>query len=395
MNPEYPGIVIGAGPAGLMAASASAGPCLILEAGPRPGRKLLLSGSGQCNFTHDLELDEFLKRCGSYARFLKPALYKLSPAKLIGYLNSLGCQSIVRPDGKVFPASLDAKDVLAALLRGALKPGNQIISSARITHVSIDKGFVLTDNHQRLYRCRKLLIATGGASWPQTGSDGSGYELARQLGHKLIEPRPALASILIDAYPFRTCAGIALSGIKAELLTQAGKHRVSGDLLFTHRGLSGPLVLDHSHLLAQGDTIRLCYLEDAAVKLRQIMASRPKSSLKNALKTTGLPEALLLVLITMAKVNPDKRCADVSAPELKSLGFSLSSSDLKLKSVECLSTAMLSAGGIDLGEVRARDMSSCLVPGLYFAGEVLDYNLPTGGFNIQAACSTGFLAGSQ
>jgi len=392
---EYPTIVIGAGPAGLMAASASRESCLILEGGPRPGRKLLVSGSGQCNFTHDLDVDEFLKRCGNFARFLKPALFMLSPAKLTGHLERLGCQAVVRPDGKVFPASFQASDVLSAMLKGALKPSNQLIHTARITKVNADQGFILTDGQNREYRCRKLVIATGGASWPQTGSDGSGYELARQLGHQITAPRPALAAVFIDAYPFRPCAGISLPGITASFITPAGHKQARGDLLFTHQGLSGPLILDNSHLLVQGDTIRLCLLEDADARIRRIILARPKSNIKNALKLTGLPEALLSVLISLARLNPDKRCAEVSAPELKSMAYSLSSSDLKVKNVECLANAMLTAGGVDLGELRARDMSSVKVPGLYFAGEILDYNLPSGGFNIQAACSTGFLAGSR
>jgi len=392
---DFQRIIIGAGPAALMAATASGSACLILESQSEPGKKLLVSGSGQCNFTHDLEVEEFLARCGKHARFLKPAMYKLGPQDLIQHLAKLGCPSLVRPDGKVFPASMRAVDVRDSLLKGTLQSSSRISYGVKIREVTRREGFLLKDDRSREYRCRELVIACGGASWPQTGSDGSGYELARQLGHRIIEPRPALASVSIQAYPFVSCAGISLQDVSAQLATKTGKHQVSGDLLFTHSGLSGPLILDSSHLLASGDTLRLAFIKDAGPKIRKLLALKPKAGIKNALKATGLPEALLIVLTGMARVDQDKRCAEVTRAELKDLTQVLEALTLKTGKVESLATAMLTAGGVDLAEVRARDMSSILVPGLKFAGEILDYNLPSGGFNIQAACSTGWLAGSS
>lgn len=378
-----------------MAAAAFKGPCLILEAGPEAGRKLLVSGSGQCNFTHDLDRDLFLQRCGAYGRFLKPALYQLGPHELISQLVKLGCPAQIREDGKVFPASMKAADVRDALLRAALNRGARVEYNARIKELRHQDGFEITGQRGNKFQSEKLVIACGGASWPQTGSDGSGFELARQLGHKIISPHPALASVNIKAYPFRSCAGISISQAEALLQTGNGRRSYKGDLLFTHNGLSGPLILDNSHLLKAGDTLRLRFMTDPERELQSRLAARPKSSIKRALRSAVMPEALILVLIRLAGIDPDIRCADVYRQGRLALAAVLGGLELEVASVESLATAMLTAGGVDLAEVKARDMSSKLVPGLSFAGEVLDYMLPSGGFNIQAACSTGWLAGSK
>lgn len=392
---QHQHIIIGAGPAGLMAALASKERCLILESKEKAGKKLLISGSGQCNFTHDLSVESFLDACGKFSHFLKPALYMLTPQDLMNLSEDLGCPYCIRNDGKVFPASLQAESLRQALLKELLKKGHKIQYQCKVMGVKHDDDFILKTSSGEEYKAEKLLICTGGKSWPQTGSDGSGHTLAKSLGHKIIPVRPALASIELNPNPFVECAGISLPEVSAQFISSKRSHKAKGDLLFTHKGLSGPLILDHVHHISARDHIKLNFLPQDSLSLRELVKSRTKTSIKNALKQTGLPERLLNLLLFMARIQPEKPCAEINKKELQALQEVFTNLTLQVGKIEGLATAMLSAGGVDLNQIRAKDMSSKLVEGLYFAGEVLDYNLPTGGYNIQAACSTGWLAGSS
>ena len=376
-----------------MAALALNEPSLILESKDQAGRKLLVSGSGQCNFTHHLDVESFLKRCGRFARFLKPAIYALSPKDLMQSLASSGCPAVIREDGKVFPASFDAASVRDALLKAAMQKGHQIRYNSKVIKVEYDSGFILQTEAAQEYQTKSLLIATGGKSWPHTGSDGSGYTLAKSLGHRIIPVRAALASISLAAHPLKSCAGINLSKVAFSAKNSLGTHKALGSLLITHKGLSGPLILDNVHLLNPKDALLIDWLPETQINIKELLKQKAKTKLINALKFTSIPENLLAVLLDIAKLDAHKSCAELTKKDMSTLDTILRRFELKVGNIESLNTAMLSAGGVDLVEVKASDMSSKLVKGLHFAGEVLDYNLPSGGFNIQAACSTGFLAG--
>jgi predicted Rossmann fold flavoprotein len=358
------------------------------------GKKLLLSGSGQCNFTNARPIQEFLKRCGTFSRFLKPALYAFSPDDFIRLLQQNGCESFARDDGKVFPKSLKASDVRDAMWRAAQANEAKIIYNCRITDIEARDGFRLTARDGRQFHTGKLIIAGGGASWPQTGSDGSAYELATQLGHAIRTPRPALAAISVEGqHLWRYCAGISLKDVYAVSHGKEGTKTARGDLLFTHSGLSGPLILDNSHLLARGDSIDLRLVENAGQRLPQMVTANPRKTLVNALKGFGLPQTLIHAILNSISVDPDITCANLTRADRVKIAGVLSALRFTVRDVESFATAMLTAGGVSLEEVKARGMASKLHTGLHFAGEVLDYNLPTGGFNIQAAASTGWLAG--
>lgn len=389
-------LIIGAGPAGLAAAIGAGKGSLLLERNALAGKKLLLSGSGQCNFTNDLSKPAFLAACAEYAHFLKPALYRFDNAAFIGLLESAGCPTLTRPDGKVFPASLHSADVRNALLKTALDRGARIRYGIRIVAVEQQDDFILRAENGETFRSSRLILASGGASYPQTGSDGSAFALAKSLGHSVIPPAPALAAVDIAAWePFRSCAGVSLRSVQAILHTAGGKKRVQGDLLWTHTGLSGPLILDNSWRLRPGDVVELNLLPDAQDRLPGLITLHPRNSLFTALKRLGLPASLLQAILDFGEVYPAQTCAEVTkATRLKTISL-LSSLKLSVAAVESLQTSMATCGGIPLAEVKAHSLTSKLCPGLYFAGEILDYNLPTGGFNIQMAVSTGFLAGSS
>lgn len=409
-KPTEPGIspeiaIIGAGPAGLCAAIAAGRSLkgtgkqvLLLEGNPHPGKKLLLSGSGQCNFTHNLGREDFLQRLEPYAHMLKPAFYSLDNAALIGLLEQAGCPSRAREDGKVFPLSLKANDVRLALMQQVKSAGAELLSSARVVGLKHlpERGFSLMIEDGRQLECRRLIMATGGASYPETGSDGGGVQLARALGHHPVKFRPHLASVSIrDFNPYRSCAGISLSGVEIRFHGPRGLQKARGDILITHQGFSGPVILDNSHYLAAGDELRINWLPAAEAMLPTLRQSHPRQIVQNVLPHTGLPRALIDALFAGSPALLQVKMAEITKQQGGEMIAILTGSSYKLVKVGSIRTAMASAGGIPWDEINIKTMQSRLCPGLYLAGEMLDYALPTGGFNIQMACATGWLAGSQ
>ncbi len=394
MPKVIPFAIIGAGPAGLAAAIAYGKGALILESNPEAGKKLLLSGSGQCNYTNNLSNEDFIRACRKAGPFLKRALYSADSGFFTELLDKAGCPGYVREDGKVFPASLKAEHVRDALLQTALRKGAEILYETKVSEVRKEKaGFTMQTGCGTMHS-RRLLLACGGSSWPQTGSSGDGYAFAEELGHTLNPVRPALASIETDNYtPYVQCAGIALYDQKAEFITKTGKHRDNGDLLFTHTGLSGPLILNNSHLLEKGDMVRLRLLPGAESIIQNALSQGNARHLLNALKAVPLPNALLEAILISSGLKPDSPSSSLSAKQRNLIITALQLLEFRISKVEGLQTAMSTAGGVLLKEVNSATLESRIVPGLYLAGEVLDYALPTGGFNIQTAFSTGWLAG--
>jgi len=397
--------IIGAGPAGLCAAIAAGRALqgtgqrvLLLEGNPHPGKKLLLSGSGQCNFSNNLSQEDFLHRLGAYEHVLKPAFYSLDNTALASLLEQGGCPSQAREDGKLFPRSLKANDVRLALLHHVLAAGVGLMASARVTGLEYipEQGFSLMMDGKGKLECSYLIIATGGASYPQTGSDGLGAKLVKALGHHPLKFRSHLASISISNFaPYRSCAGISLPDVELRFTALGGVYKAKGDILITHQGFSGPLILDNSHWLAAGDEIIINWLPDAEASLKQLKQAHPRQILLNVLPRTGLPRALTEVLLGGRTDLLQVKMADCTRQQWAEMVKVLSSSSYRIGKVEGLKTAMASGGGIPWAEVNAKTMQSRLCPGLYFAGEILDYALPTGGFNIQMACATGWLAGTK
>jgi predicted Rossmann fold flavoprotein len=391
-----PFLIIGAGPAGLAAATAYGSGAVILERNAEAGQKLLLSGSGQCNFTNDLSNEEFIRACRKAGPFLKRALYKFDSSFFIELLEQAGCPSFTREDGKVFPLSLKAQQVRDALLKTALDKGATLQYNSRVSGISRTKNSFVIETQADQYKCQKLLIACGGSSWPQTGSTGDGYAFAESLGHFINPVRPALAYLETkQAGTFRSCMGNTIQELEAKFYTGKGVFSDRGDLLFTHLGLSGPLILNNSYLCAPNDIIRLKLVPEAVQRLSVIVRNNPDKTLLNALKALPLSEAVLTAILLYLKIDARTVVRDVSKKQINKLTGYLMSADFTVKKVESLHTCMSTAGGVALKEVNSATLESRVVPGLYLAGEVLDYALPTGGFNIQAAFSTGSLAGTS
>ncbi len=395
-------VIVGGGPAGLLAAisarqSNKNKSVLLLEGNTECGVKLLISGSGQCNFTNNLPVEDFLKRCGANGNYLKKAYYNFDKDAFIHLLDNAGCPSMPRSDGKVFPASLRARDVRDALLRLAGQAGVEIEYNAKVTAIQkLDISFALELQDGRNLKADKLIIAGGGASYPATGSDGQLLTPLKKLGHKVKAFRAHLGSVKIaDFKLFSACSGISLQDVRAVIHTKNDSFTAVGDVLITHTGLSGPLILDNCYRLAKGSEIVLRWIPNALEAMQKAVAKYPKMLVLNALCDIPLPKNLLKALLDNAGIDYDKQICNLNSGELMTISAALSYTQFFVSAVEKLVTAMASSGGVPLEEVNAKTMESRICPGLFLAGEILDYNLPSGGFNIQIAASTGWHAGAS
>ncbi len=393
-------IIIGGGPAGLFCALQAAGDArkvILLEKKRSCGRKLLLAGSGQCNLTHDGEIAGFLSHYGEHGAFLRPALLNFTNRDLIAFFEEHGLGMRAEPGGKVFPASRRSSDILAVLLRDCERRGVEIRCSEPVLCVTRgDEGFAVQSGANTLL-ADTLVIATGGASYPVTGSTGDGYALAGELGHTITEIAPALAAVYIRDYPFTDLAGISFTDLSIALFRGGKKIRQhTGDLLLTHTGLSGPGILDISRYIAPGDQIRVAFLpgmnpDMIRSTVTATIAANGSRLVKTALTELPLPERFAKRLVELAGISPDLNGANLSKKARSTLIASLAEYPFTVQSLAGFDEAMVTRGGISLAEINQKTMESRLVPHLYCIGEVLDIDGDTGGYNLQAAFSTAAL----
>lgn len=394
-------IVIGAGPGGLMAAihCASAGlKVMVLEKNDQPGKKLLATGGGQCNLTHDMSLDAFSTRYYDKARYARKVLYRFPPETLRSYFESLGVALEVTPQGKVFPRSKKASEVLEALLKALKAHHGVIVGKSAVEKVlQTPDGFVVSTASES-YECRTVLIATGGKSYPSLGTSGDGYALAESLGHTIEPLRPALAPVKVTETTLSDLAGISIPG--AWISQWRGGRKVKdyqGDLLFTHEGLSGPVILNNSRNFLPGDAIRLNiarYTEEESF-IKGLMAhlnAYGKYTIRKTLDYYDVPRRVMDKVLEVAEIPLDIKCAELTKGHRSALVKALTALTVNVKEVGGYEDAMVTAGGVATTEVTPGTMESRIVPGLFFAGEVMDVDGVTGGFNLQFAFSSGYAA---
>ena len=393
----YDVIVIGAGPAGLFsAANIENKKVLIIEKNKRPGRKLLLTGAGQCNYTNNCAINEFFDRYGDKGRFIKPALYNFTNQETIDFFKKRGLRSIIREDDKVFPSSLKAIDVLNVLIDSVNHA--QMLLNTRVERVSYDadKKLFYIKTHAFAYAAYNLIIATGGKSYPDTGSTGAGYEFAASLGHSVVEPKPALTPIYVENYQFGELSGVSFKNIKLSLFKNNKKTKeFAGDFLFTHINISGPVIINNSRYMEAGDIIKINFTafsneDDFRSFFESLIQS--KTSIKTALKDLALPRRFVEKALEICGIDENLPCSQLSKIQRNSLIQMFSAHPMKIIKLGDYNIAMVTKGGVSTSEVNSKTMESKKIPGLYFTGEVLDYDGDTGGFNIQAAFSTAKLA---
>jgi len=398
---RYDVAVIGAGPAGLFCAIHAAMPgcrVLLLEKNPEPGAKLLLAGAGQCNITHEGEIHEFVRHYGDHGKFLKPALMSFTNQNLKAFFRGHGLAMINEENGKVFPETRRSADVVSVLLTECGSRGVTIRCSNPVTGINRDPGSFTIRTDRALYCAGIVVITTGGASYPQCGTTGDGYRLASALGQPITETAPALTPLLIRPFPFASLMGMSFEQMRFTVWRQGRKiTEHTGDVLFTHLGLSGPGILDASRGIRSGDEVRLSFTgmmrrEEFAADLEKRTMENPGWQVGTILAKYPLPERLNRILLKISGIPGDLKCAHFSASLRKSLVTNCTEFPLAVFAPGDYKIAMVTRGGIALDSVNPKTMESKIQPGLFFAGEVLDIDGDTGGYNLQAAFSTGYLA---
>ncbi len=404
-------LVIGGGAAGLMAAGAACARGLtvtVLEHNPKgPGQKLLITGKGRCNVTSDSDVREFLPYVRHNGRFLYSSLYAFPPSAAMELFESLGVPLKTERGNRVFPASDKAVDIVDALVRYAREGGCRF-REGRAARLLIEDGVccgAALENGEQL-AAYAVAVCTGGLSYPQTGSTGDGYALARQAGHTIVPTRPSLVPLESgDAF----CARLQGLSLKNCALTvtdrAAGRviYRDFGEMLFTHFGVSGPMILSASaHMREMAPARYLLSIdlkpalspEQLDARLLRELEQEKNRDFGNMLGAL-LPRKLVPVAAERADIPPDRKCHTVTREERRRLGALLKAFTVEITGFRPVAEAVVTAGGVSVREISAKTMESKLVSGLYFAGEVLDVDAYTGGFNLQIAFATGMAAGAH
>lgn len=401
-NPIFDAIVVGGGPAGFAAALSLANSgkhVVILEAMPSPGRKLILSGGGKCNFTNTLPPQDFAASFGkAQERFVRPALLNFPPHKLREFFQNIGCPSNADDGFHYFPSGKNAVDVLNSLISICRQKQIEIITSTPVASIVVQNGIVkgvkTSDGNQ--INSSVIVLATGGKSYPQTGSNGSGFELAKCAGHTITPLFPALTGInLAETFP-ATISGISLPDVTISI-PSGGKDAISrGNLLFTHTGISGTAAMNISALvaemLAKNSPVNI-NLNLSAGETTEIWLTRfnlwqkenGKPTIKKLL-SRHFPERVASILLSEKNFT----AANFPAEERRILARNLVAMPLSAISTGSFDHAIVTHGGVCRNEVNPKTMESEILPGLFFAGEILDIDGPCGGFNIQWAFSSGF-----
>lgn len=398
-------IVIGAGAAGMLAAGQCAEygrKTAVIERNEKAGRKLAITGKGRCNLTNNTDRDTVLKNIPRNPRFLYSALSMLSPADVMDFFEREGVALKTERGNRVFPVSDRAYDVVDALYRRMKRLGVTVVH-ARAEEILTENGAVIgvrTDGGELF--AERVILATGGLSYPVTGSTGDGYRMARQLGHTVTPPKPSLVPLETK----ENCAemmGLSLKNVTLSVRdNERGKTVFTemGEMLFTHFGVSGPLVLSASsrmEMFREGryalsiDLKPALSEEQLDARILRDFSERRNSKLENALRKL-LPEKLILPVLARAGISPERQCNAVTRGERLSLGRTVKGFSLTPTGFRPIAEAIITDGGVDVREISPKTMESKLIRGLYFAGEVIDVAGFTGGFNLQIAFSTGHAA---
>lgn len=400
---QYDGIVIGGGPAGMFAAITAAQrgqKVLLLERNDRLGKKLLITGKGRCNVTNNCPVDEVLKNVPRNGRFLYSALNAFPPDRIMDFCATNGCPLKTERGNRVFPVSDRSQSVLDALQR-SMRQFGVTVRTDRVWKILAEDGAVCGVRGQNAtYGCHWVILATGGLSYPTTGSTGDGYAMAEALGHTIVPAQGSLVPLETEGSDAPDMQGLSLRNVEVKLLDAKGKKLFTdfGELLFTHFGVSGPTVLSASAHL-KGENCRLVIdlkpaLDEGKLDARILrdLEMYKNRSMENAL-TDLLPRSMIPVVLHRLDIDPALQANSLTRQQRRSLVELLKTFSLIVTGKRPVAEAIITSGGVKVGEIDPKTMQSKKVSGLYFAGEIIDCDAYTGGFNLQIAWSTAYAAG--
>ncbi|MCM1565299.1 MAG: NAD(P)/FAD-dependent oxidoreductase [Dehalobacter sp.] len=402
----YDLVVIGGGPAGMLGAAAAGSSGLrvvLLEKNDVLGKKLHITGNGRCNITNSRPIEDFHKSIVNNGKFMCSSFTSFDNLRLINLMRSLGVVMKVESDDRVFPASDRSADVVGALIRHLRENHVEIKLNAEVREIMVIEGrvsSVVLKNGVSIV-CERVLLAAGGMSYRHTGSTGDGYRMAGQLGHSIVEPRPALAPLVAGEEWVKDLRGVTLENIKVRVSTGGRAAEQDGELLFTHFGLSGPAIINLSSYLSRNSIfpveIQIDLLprfsgEQLAERLRSCLEQNTGKHLKNALGDL-LPRKIIPVIFEKAGLHPQKQADQVTRKDIDVLIQTMKNLTVIINGIRPLNEAIITSGGVDTKEINPSTLESKIIKGLYFAGEIIDVDALTGGYNLQIAFSTGYLSG--
>ena len=410
-------VVIGGGPAGMLAAISAAksgNSVTLLEKNNMLGKKILITGKGRCNITSSLDISDFINNIPGNGRFLYSAFENFTNEDIIDLLKSEGVKVKEERGNRIFPVSDKAEDVRAALERVAKKSGVQVKLNSKVDKIEVEENKVkrvVCDNEK--YDADKVILATGGRSYPLTGSNGEGYKIAEKVGHTIKPVRGSLVPLLADKEVCSRMQGLSLRNVGITMCDLEKDKKIYsdfGEMLFTHFGVSGPTILSGSaHLLRYKDVDKkiadkkvvlkidlkpALSMEQLDARILRDFTEVKNKQFKNSLDKL-LPKKMIDVVIDKSKINPDKHVNEITREERLNLVKLLKNFEVRIDGFRPVDEAIVTAGGINVKEINPKTMESKIISGLYFAGEIIDVDAYTGGFNLQIAYSTGFTAGQN
>lgn len=386
---------------------------LILEKTSKLGTKLLMSGKGQCNITHGGPVRDFVVHYGDKGKSIRKLLQRHSNVKLCRFMESIGVPLTEREDGKIFPSSLDSRDVLSSLMKYITKGGVEIRKNISITGIKYDEeknvfylkilasaAETFEGTFEETLACTNLIIATGGCSYPSTGSDGSIFKLLkRDLRIDIVTPKPALTPVYAENYRFGALSGVSFKDISMSVSSESLNRTFCGDLLFTHKNLSGPLILNNSRYISPGARLTFNFLApvsgpEAIARFKRDFPGNGKSPQGYMSDDLGLPRRFAQLIAAELNIGENK-VSQLSGSQIKALAAALTAAPITVSGLAGFKEAMVTKGGISLEELDLSNMKSLKYPGLYFIGEIVDVDGDTGGYNLQFAFSSAWAAAAD
>lgn len=400
---NYDVLVIGGGPAGMFAAITAAQQgkrVLLLERNDRLGKKLLITGKGRCNVTNNCDSAEILQNIPRNGRFLYSAMTEFPPKRIMDFLEESGCPLKTERGNRVFPVTDRSQPVLETL-KNQMRRHGVTVRTARVREILTENGVVIgVETDRGSFNARSVILATGGVSYPTTGSTGDGYAMAKALGHTIIEPQGSLVPLETAGDDCQDMQGLALRNVSVKLVNAKGKalYKDFGELLFTHFGVSGPTVLSAScHLKGEGCKLVIDLkpaldegkLNDRILRDLDMYQNR---AMENAL-TDLLPRSMIPVVLRRLEIDSQMQANSLTKQKRRALVELLKAFPVEITGKRPVSEAIITSGGVKTSEIDPKTMESKLIPGLYFAGEIIDCDAYTGGFNLQIAWATAYAAG--